>query len=306
MIPRRFSAPGKVVLAGEYAVLRGAPAVAMAVDTRAVVTLEEGEAAVNCIGLEGRTDERLLDCVLEALAMERPDGRLTLDTAAFSDGPDKLGVGSSAALAVALAAALGADSSGRTSSIEAAHAAHRAFQQGRGSGVDVAVSSAGGIIVYRMQDAATQSIGWPSDLHYSLFWTGKSTSTKDRVARFDASADHPATSALCEAAGDLAALWQQGSAVEVLGGYLPYMQALTDFDAAHGLGIFEGGHAAVLRTDSDLIYKPCGAGGGDIGIALSADKDRLDRFAAQAATRGLRRIDVALDPRGVGEDSTDG
>ena len=36
MIARCASAPGKVVLSGEYAVLDGAPAVCMAVDRRAI------------------------------------------------------------------------------------------------------------------------------------------------------------------------------------------------------------------------------------------------------------------------------
>ena len=103
MKARRVSAPGKVILSGEYAVLRGAPAVVMAVDRRAVVTVEPGDAEIRCIGLEGRTDTLLVDCVLGALGRERPAARFTLDTSAFSDGPEKLGIGSSAALAVSVA-----------------------------------------------------------------------------------------------------------------------------------------------------------------------------------------------------------
>ncbi|MDJ0908909.1 MAG: hypothetical protein QNI99_06930 [Woeseiaceae bacterium] len=303
---RRFSAPGKVVLSGEYAVLRGAPAVAMAVDRRAVVTVEEGAAETVCVGLEGRTDTRLIDCVLDVQGQERPDARLTLDTAAFSDGPDKLGIGSSAALAVALTTALAPKGSDVEQSLAAAQRAHREFQKGRGSGVDVAASSAGGIIVYRMQDASTQSIAWPAGLHYALFWTGKSASTTERVARFDASSEHPATNSLCAAAEELADAWRRGSADDVLSEYVPYMDALQHFDSAHGLGIFDGGHAELAIADPDFIYKPCGAGGGDVGIALSGDADRLREFAARAAEQGARKLDVSLDPRGAGEERSGG
>ena len=302
MTSKRFSAPGKVILCGEYAVLRGAPAVVMAVDRRAVVTVEPGGDGTRCIGLGGRTDTRLVDCVLSALRRERPAAQLTLDTGAFRDGSEKLGIGSSAALAAALTAALATDDSKGREQFETAQQAHREFQQGRGSGADVAASHAGGIIVYRMHDAATHTVSWPFGLHYSLFWTGKSVSTKERVTRFDASAEHPATGALLTAAEDLASVWQAGGAADVLAGYGPYMEALTEFDEAHRLGIFDGGHAELAVAEPDLIYKPCGAGGGDVGIALSTDKDRLEAFAALAAGLGVRRLEIAIDTRGVGED----
>ena len=303
---RRFSAPGKVVLSGEYAVLRGAPAVAMAVDRRASVSVEEGPAETVCVGLEGRTDTRLVDCVLDVLGEERPDARLTLDTGAFSDGPNKLGIGSSAALAVALVEALAPEDVDANERLKVAHRAHREFQQGRGSGVDVAASSAGGIIGYRMEETSTQSIAWPAGLNSALFWTGTSASTKERVARFDASAEHPATNALCAAAEELAGAWQRGRADDVLSGYVPYMDALRNFDDAHRLGIFDGGHTELTIAEPDLLYKPCGAGGGDVGIALSGSADRLREFAARAAGLGIRQLDISLDLRGVGEDSAVG
>ncbi len=306
MTPLQFSAPGKVVLSGEYAVLRGAPAVAMAVDRRATVTIEPGEFEVRCVGLEGRTDTRLVECVLEALGRESPRGRLILDTAAFSDGPYKLGIGSSAALAVALTAALAPEGADAVSQEQAAHDAHRTFQGGFGSGVDVAASSAGGIIVYQMQQAATQSIGWPEGLHYSLFWTGVSASTSERVARFDAAADSPATDALAAAASVAANAWRGGRSDEVLAEYAPYIEILRAFDQAHGLGIFDGGHEALAVAEPGLIYKPCGAGGGDVGIALSGDPGRLDAFADRAAANGVRRLESALDLRGVAQDAAHG
>ncbi len=306
MTPLRFSAPGKVVLSGEYAVLRGAPAVAMAVDRRAIVTIEPGDFEVQCIGLEGRTDTRLVECVLDALDRAPPKGRLILDTAAFSDGPHKLGIGSSAALAVALTTALAAEGSDALSIENAAHSAHRAFQGGSGSGVDVAASSVGGIIVYNMQQSSTQAIGWPEGLHYSLFWTGVSASTSERVARFDAAADSAAADALGIAASDVADAWRSGRADDVLAQYAPYIEALRALSREYGLGIFDGGHEVLMRAEPGLIYKPCGAGGGDVGIALSNDPGQLEDFTAQAATSGCRRLEVALDTRGVEKDAARG
>ena len=103
------SAPGKVVLAGEYVVLDGAPAVSMAVNRRAVVTLDAAdELSVRSKGLDGSTDLRLFDNVRHALRSDKWCGAACLDTRAFSDANAgiKYGIGSSAALAVALAQAL--------------------------------------------------------------------------------------------------------------------------------------------------------------------------------------------------------
>src|SRR5690606_11456641 len=81
-----------------------------------------------------------------------PGGSLeiVLDTRGFFDPATgvKLGFGSSAALAVALAAALAGESVPQRVQ-EAALLAHRDFQGGHGSGVDVATSAHGGVIGYR-------------------------------------------------------------------------------------------------------------------------------------------------------------
>jgi phosphomevalonate kinase len=102
------SAPGKIVLSGEYAVLDGAPAIAMAVDRRAVASVSDNtndECRVVTEGFESSGDARYR--IVEAVCGARPAGRdFVLDTRAFVADGRKLGIGSSAALTVALVAAL--------------------------------------------------------------------------------------------------------------------------------------------------------------------------------------------------------
>ena len=90
------SAPGKLILAGEYAVLRGGIAVVAAVRRRAVARVVPHD--------PGRVLSPFLDAaarVLEsadaadAAALLR--GSIEVDTSALHDGPTKLGLGSSAA-----------------------------------------------------------------------------------------------------------------------------------------------------------------------------------------------------------------
>ena len=51
------SAPGKIVLSGEYAVLAGAPAIVMAVDRRARVAIADVDGDVSRVRAPGYTDE---------------------------------------------------------------------------------------------------------------------------------------------------------------------------------------------------------------------------------------------------------
>ncbi len=141
------SAPGKLVLLGEYAVLFGAPAVVAAIDRRAVVTLAPApgsrwqveapglapatasfelgrDGAVQWIDRElGSASFSLVESLVRELTAAGtvdvgalPPLALTLDTNSFFEtvvgARAKLGFGSSAALTVALASALVAAASG--------------------------------------------------------------------------------------------------------------------------------------------------------------------------------------------------
>lgn len=296
------TAPGKVVLCGEYAVLDGAAAIAMAINRRASVTIDAGSSAdVASLGLGGKTDTRLLDCVCEVLDIGRPDAGITLDTDDFADSASrgKLGIGSSAALAVALVRALGPPDAESGRVFEMALAAHRNFQDGRGSGIDVAVSIAGGLIEYR-QDSPPRSISWPADLNYALLWSGVPASTSSSLATLAEQAAYASRDALREASNVVARLWCDGDAAALVDGYRDYIGTLMAFDVDHRLHIFDAGHDELARYRSDdTVYKPCGAGGGDVGIVLGVDPQGVSRFADYAGSRGFRRLDLVMDGQGA-------
>ena len=48
-----------------------------------------------------------------------------------------------------------------------------------------------------------------------------------------------------------------------------------------------------------VVYKPCGAGGGDIGIALANDERELAAFIELAVTKAFQHLQMTMDPRGV-------
>ena len=150
-----------MLLLGEYAVLApGGLGVAAAIELRVRARVRSG--AVDALRIEG-TDgiDRfawpggaggVLDAVVEACAQtlgRTPAPALvTVDSSALTAGGRKLGLGSSAAVAVAVTFALlsrGKAGAPLDAVFRTALRAHRAAQGGRGSGYDVAVATHGGI-----------------------------------------------------------------------------------------------------------------------------------------------------------------
>lgn len=123
----KASAPGKLVLLGDYAVLAGGPALVAAVDRRAV------GATGGPIPPSAVVEAVLARAKLEGGRPELPE----IDTRAFLDEHgQKLGLGSSAAVAVVTAAlSLGRDDE---RILRVALEGHRDAAGGVGSGVDVA------------------------------------------------------------------------------------------------------------------------------------------------------------------------
>lgn len=318
------SAPGKLLLSGEYAVLDGAPAICMAIDRRARVSIKPGAGNRHTVAAPGYTDRvgefrgtkgdcewlagaeafGLVDQVWRA-AEPVSDAPLAirLDSREFSDPEHgtKLGIGSSAALSVALAAAISEISETSADARSIAYAAHRQMQGGLGSGADIACCSAGGLIEYRMSGATVMSLDWPDGLHYALLWSGVAASTSERLRTIDAGRIVSTRVALVESARRVAAAWRGGQAAAVLREYDDYIRALQAFSIDHELGIFDAGHAEVLASAgaAGLVYKPCGAGGGDIGILLGADPGAIDALVGRALPGGFQVLSMSIDPAGV-------
>lgn len=168
------SVPANLLLMGEYAVLEeGGKGVALALDYRARGELvrprgapggrEAPSPATSTLTITGALptgpvvwpgDSGILGRVADYLCerLGAIAGSITVDTAAFytRDGR-KRGFGSSAAVTVALTALWCAASGPRPDDRRVrtlATEAHRAAQDGRGSGYDVATSSSGGIVAF--------------------------------------------------------------------------------------------------------------------------------------------------------------
>lgn len=324
MIDIQTSAPGKVFIAGEYAVLDGAPAICMAVDRRAHVAITRSGGDYHSVLAPGRVqaagrftahngclewqagaaDFELLTAVWHELAA-RPVDKLAivLDSNEFIDAATgiKLGIGSSAALTVALTAALDLVAASGASVYRVAANAHRRLQGGAGSGADIACSLSGGIIEFRMGEGPQRALQWPDHLHYALLWSGVGANTVVQLAKLANAAGGATRAELSMAASKVAAVWSGGAAADITNALRAYAVALRRFDAEYGLGIYAAGHGALASAAEScgVVYKPCGAGGGDLGIAIASDAAALKTLVAQAREHGFRHIAMEIETSGL-------
>jgi phosphomevalonate kinase len=326
------TAPGKAVLSGEYVVLDNAPAIVMAVDRRVRVSVAESADECHAVSAPGYLDgnwyfrldragefewQQALPGPLAFSLVEEiwksfdtaqwPSLALVVDTQELCNAPTglKLGLGSSAAVSVALTAALQQFAAGHGDAGTIAMEAHHRFQGGRGSGVDVAASLHGGVILYRRAGSEARQLGWPAGLCYRFLWSGQVTSTAGKleklIERRGQLAASDSKTMLENLAEDVAAAWSLGDGRQILEAIPAYVDALRQFSVDQDLGIFDAGHEELARRASDngIVYKPCGAGGGDIGIVLAACEHDVEEFCEQARQQNFHVLDIALDSQGV-------
>jgi len=302
------SAPGKVFLSGEYAVLEGAPAVLAAIDRRAHA--RESKASP-------RTSP-VIDAVMAEISARRPDlytgegaaAGISVRTPGFARGRAKLGLGSSAAVAAAATALMLARAEGRadvplSEILEVALAAHKRAQGGRGSGADVAVSVHGGVILFRIRGALERIDVLPVAAAFA--WTGRSASTTELVARIQVFAqrapeEHRAQMReLGGLADELASAYALQRAKEIVRLTSAYGIAMERLGEASGAPIVTEIHArvAALARESGGAGKPSGAGGGDLAMAVFADLADRDRFCKKALAAGIPLVDLRCSAPGV-------
>ena len=326
----RASAPGKVVLWGEYAVLRGAPAMVMAVDREAICTINCNEdksheddstaitddlwrfeslgfsSAPTSVGREallGGTqpnDSSALGLAWHVLqtmnhAALPAGGQVITDSRPFYAAGDKLGIGSSAAICTALVGAFAAVMD-QPPTYPAALAAHRHAQGSLGSGIDVAAAFHGGLL--KFQNGEVRPANLPEALNMVFIWTGQPARTVDHLSRFAQwleTGDLTPLSLLTETAESLFAT------NDILRDLSRYTACLKVLDNVAGLGIYSPAHEQLehLANTCEVVYKPCGAGGGDVAVAFSDRITRLEDFAHAATVAGFPPIPLEKAEHGI-------
>lgn len=144
------SAPGKLVLMGDHAVVYGQPSIVTATNQRMIVTITESPSD-GVIFDVGESDTKFLEAsVVVAKELWGDISHIRVQTQ--SQFSQKLGLGSSAAVTVAFLYALSTFLEKPLPKAKLFQAAYKVILsvQGVGSGVDVAASLYGGTLLYKM------------------------------------------------------------------------------------------------------------------------------------------------------------
>jgi len=261
-------APGKLMLAGEYAVLDGAPAIVLAVDrgVRCDISVSDH------LDIETPTgDDRFVRPPLEGHI-----GRYVFSAWNPTDLEEKPGFGGSAAACVAATLAAGLPA---TDALSIHHAV-----QGGGSGADVLASIHGGMI--RFQDGEATAL---EPICPVVVWSGKSAETQPRVDHYLASTDRDA---FVRASTEIVDAFTGNP----LGMLRENANLLMHMSVETGLPYMTPSLAAIQKMARDFggAAKPSGAGGGDCAVALFPDDDASKAFIAAITARGRTVIPLGV------------
>lgn len=350
----KSTAPGKLILLGEYAVLERAPALVMAADRFAEVTLQTissnycivtapdidvprlsftfdatGKVTFNeTIGDKTLKKLSFLLTVIEEMQTlfngdlnSLSSFELLLDTSQFFNAEkQKLGLGSSAALTAALFSALchfrdaNFDSFQQRQSIfKASLQIHRKAQKNMGSGIDIAASVFGGALKYQNIDKEFtdlpiyEKLTIPGDLHILFVWTGESASTTQFVRKVNefklkqlASFNGIITRMRFTSIAGIEAI-REVNIDRFMNAVRQYYIAMDELGDKSGIPIVTEAHQKIneLVAAEGCAYKPSGAGGGDIGIAICHSPAEKSRISKKLMDNGFQLIHLQLTENGV-------
>jgi phosphomevalonate kinase len=190
-------------------------------------------------------------------------------------------------------------------------AAHRRFQGGQGSGIDVATALTGGVVGIRPGDSdaapSVKSLDWPNGLFMLPVWSGSSASTPELLGRFNHYREHAPgefrihVQRLKGLAEDASKAWIGPSVTDLLEALAAYDSALRAMDRDGAIGINTDTHDALRGMSSahGATYKTSGAGGGDFGIALAESPEVITSLKTAFTASGYLVLEDSPDVGGL-------
>lgn len=285
---------GKIILLGEHAVVYGFPALAAALDRgvtiAAVPTPAGGSLRIDVAAWNLKctaTDDHPVGRSLLAIALALGVGRPAVTLVGDAQIPPGAGLGSSAALAVAVSRALLAHAKRPLAAkdILAAATASEALMHGTASGVDVALAIAGGIGVYRKTTGLRSFASAP--LRVLVGPSGAPRTTAAMVERVAEATKASADDARLRTLGGLTDTGTTALAAKDFAGLGAAMNRAHELLAELGVSTAQlDSLCEAARATGAYGAKLTGAGGGGAVIAI-APRDRETAILAEWKHAGV-------------------
>jgi len=325
----KSSAPGKVFLSGEYLALNGSLATILSTKQRALIHIEETDDFNNtlyCLPSHQtftfkvnnkykiewvEKDPQELGLFLEwsiLLTKIRPKmTRFTIDTSDFFLRGRKLGVGSSAAIALALIHAIAGYFHLKYTDemiLKTALRLHNIKQNNLGSGLDVIAAQADSGLIECVNNTEGKEkwtrLEWPSDLLIKGVITREQSATAEMIQKYYEGQIHhkeffeKLQTDADQLLHDLSSSWKDKDIKSILELMEQYNSLMHRLNEKYDLGIYTDEHRDLANEASKLglFYKPSGAGGGDLGFILTDDETKLKQLLTLIKDKNYQIMDL--------------
>ena len=309
------TAPGKIFLSGEYLVLDGAVATVMSTKQRVKVTIEDqtdvdnifycsvideyfpfnvnNNYQINWLNKNPGAFGLFLDLTIKSMQIKPKKTLFSIDTNDLYFNGIKIGLGSSAAISVAIVNALNDFYDLRLSKSEMINKSielHKIHQGKTGSGLDVLSSYLSSDLlscdIDMLRHEAWNTFNWPSHLFIKGVITSHQSSTSSMIEKYHNAKQISNSNfknlylQITKALKELSNAWLIGNSSIILELLKKHSLLMKQLDRDFNLGIYSEEHQKILKhaTEFNLFYKPSGAGGGDLGFVLSDDIYKIQKF----------------------------
>ena len=323
------SAPGKIFLSGEYLALEGSLSTLLATKQRAKIIIEQSKCSTNVLyslpldksfafDVNDSFDIEWLDehpmemglfieKAIILMQIKPVMTKFTIDTTDFYSQRRKIGIGSSSAISAALIKAINKYFHIEQTNemiIDSALSLHHTKQNSLGSGLDVIASSLdSGLIECDIKKAKQKkwtNLLWPSDLLIMGVITNEQSDTKKMIERYlRGHINNKEFFLALKTDADrilkkLSLSWKSKDSESILALMKQYNVLMQQLDEKYQLGLYTKEHQTLanLTSESGLLYKPSGAGGGDLGLILTNNEMRLKQIVAKLKDNNFQTLDL--------------
>lgn len=303
------SAPGKLLLFGEHAVVYGQPCIVTAVGERVTVSIEKTDDRGVTIDAPKVNNTRFVEEAVKQAAAAWGGSTTGLKITTDSTFSSQYGFGSSSAVTVAVLEALQLFFGKKAEKHDVFDLAYRTILavQGVGSGFDAAAATWGGTLLYTRGGILNEPLRPPEPIPLVIGYTGTKADTPTIVREVAAKYEQfpEKMERIFKAIGTLSLEAKQ----KILEGDWERVGKLMDFNQEYlrDIGVSSERLEALIsaaKKAGALGAKLSGAGGGDCMIALAA-KEKRDALRKAIADAGGTVLEVSVHAEGVRSETTD-